>query len=53
MKTESDGFKIFEHRDRFDDCIQEMYNNEILLRDQIRELRKEIEELRRQIYDGR
>ena len=36
MKTESDGFKIFEHCDRFDDCIREMYNNEILLRDQIR-----------------
>lgn len=53
MKTESDGFKIFESLDRFDDCIQEMNNNEILLRDQIRELRKEIEELRRQIYDGR
>lgn len=49
MKTEPDGFKIFEENDGYNSCINEMNNNTLLLRRQIQQLREEIEILHEQI----
>ena len=49
MKTEPDGFKIFESKDDYYACVQEMNNNTLLLRQQILELRKVIDLLHNQI----
>lgn len=53
MKIESDGFKIFEDRDDYHQCIIEMYNNELLLREKLFDIQAQIDDLRRQLNDKR
>lgn len=49
MKTEFDGFKIFEDRDDYHQCIVEMYNNELLLREKLLDMQTQIDDLKKQL----
>lgn len=49
MRTEFDGFKIFEDKDDYHQCIVEMYKNELLLREKLFDMQEQIDDLKKQL----